>query len=222
MHSLAKLILPLCALLCGAEAADSDLAIAIVYDTSGSMKQGVPGSGGAKEPKYVVANRALSAIVTKLEKVNAAGPRKVQAGLFTFSAKGAQETVPLGPFDAAALRGWLAAFNYPNGATPLGNAVADATNALWKIRADSRHVLVITDGENTVGPPPDKLLPQLQDQCLKNGLSVYFHFLAFDVDARVFGGVKQFGATLVGASDEKQLNEKLNFILEEKILLEKE
>ena len=203
-------------------AADSDLAVAIVYDTSGSMKDGVPGRGGAREPKYVIANRALAAIVDKLEKVNAAGPRKVQCGLFTFRGAGGQETVKLGPLDAPAIRNWLASFSKPNGGTPIGGAVADATNALWKIRADSRHVLVITDGENTVGNAPDVVLPQLQDQCLKNGLSVYFHFLAFDVDAKVFGGIRKFGATLVGASDEAQLNAKLNFILEEKILLEKE
>lgn len=202
--------------------ADSDLAVAIVYDTSGSMKDMVAGNGGAREPKYVVANRALAAIVDKLEKVNDAGPRKVQCGLFTFRGKGGQETVKLGPLDAPSLRKWLAGFSKPDGATPIGGAVTDATNALWKIRADSRHVLVITDGENTVGPKPDDVLPKLQDQCLKNGLVVHFHFLAFDVDAKVFGGIKQFGATLVGASDEAQLNQKLNFILEEKILLEKE
>ena len=225
MHLFAKFPLRFCALLlCAAplRADESDVAIAIVYDTSGSMKESVPGRGGAKEPKFVIANRALAAIVDKLEKVNAAGPRKVQAGLFTFRDQGAQEAVKLGPLNVTALRGWLGSFNQPFGATPLGNAVADATDALWKIKADSRHVLVVTDGENTIGPTPDKVLPKLQDQCLKNGLVVYFHFLAFDVDARVFGGIKQFGATLVGASDEKQLNEKLNFILEEKIFLEKE
>ena len=205
-----------------ARAADSDLAVAIVYDTSGSMKESVPGRGGAREPKYLIANRAVAAIVDKLEKVNAAGPRKVQCGLFTFRGTGGQETVKLGPLDAPAIRNWLASFSKPSGGTPIGGAVVDATNALWKIRADSRHVLVITDGENTVGTAPDVVLPQLQDQCLKNGLSVYFHFLAFDVDAKVFGGIRKFGATLVGASDEAQLNEKLNFILEEKILLEKE
>lgn len=203
-------------------AADSDLAVAIVYDTSGSMKGNVAGRGGAPEPKYVIANRALAAIVDKLEKVNADGPRKVQCGLFTFRDKGGKETVKLGPLDAPALRNWLTAFSKPDGGTPIGGAVTDATNALWKIRADSRHVLVITDGENTVGAAPDAVLPKLQDQCLKNGLVVHFHFLAFDVDAKVFGGIKQFGATLVGASDETQLNQKLNFILEEKILLEKE
>ena len=225
MFTIAKFPMWICALLLAADAVvadDSDLAIAIVYDTSGSMKDGVAGAQGAKEPKYIIANRALAAVIDKLEKVNAAGPRRVQAGLFTFRENGGQETVKLGPLDAPALRNWLTTFQKPSGTTPLGNAVAFATGALWKIRADSRHVLVITDGENTAGAKPDDVLPKLQDQCLKNGLVVHFHFLAFDVDAKVFGGIKKFGATLVGASDEAQLNQKLNFILEEKILLEKE
>ena len=225
MITLAKFPVWACALLAAASgviAGENDLAVAIVYDTSGSMKDAVAGRGGVREPKYVVANRALAAIVDKLEKVNADGPRKVQCGLFTFRDKGGRETVKLGPLDAPALRHWLASFSKPDGGTPIGGAVSDATNALWKIRADSRHVLVITDGENTVGAKPDNVLPKLQDQCLKNGLVVHFHFLAFDVDAKVFGGLKKFGATLVGASDEGQLTQKLNFILEEKILLEKE
>ena len=225
MITLAKFPVWVCALLAavsGVIAGENDLAVAIVYDTSGSMKDAVAGRGGVREPKYVIANRALATIVEKLEKVNAAGPRKVQCGLFTFRDKGGRETVKLGPIDAPALRNWLATFSKPDGGTPIGGAVADATNALWKIHADSRHVLVITDGENTVGAKPDDVLPKLQDQCLKNGLVVHFHFLALDVDAKVFGGIKKFGATLVGASDEAQLNQKLNFILEEKILLEKE
>jgi hypothetical protein len=143
-------------------------------------------------------------------------------GLFTFADKGAQETVKLGPFDPAALREWLHAFQTPNGATPLGNAIQDATRALWRTKADARHVLAITDGENTVGPKPEQLIPKLQDECLKNGLSVYYHFVAFDVDARAYAGVKKFGATLLGANDEAKLNEQLAFVLEEKILLEKE
>ena len=43
-----------------------------------------------------------------------------------------------------------------------------------------------------------------------------------DVDAKVFAGVKKFGSTLLGANDEIQLNKQLGFVLEEKILLEKE
>ena len=138
MPATAKLVRGICVLLfaaCAARAGESDLAVAIVYDTSGSMKDSVPSRGGAREPKYVVANRALAAIVDKLEKVNAAGPRKVQCGLFTFRERGGQETVKLGPLDAPALRRWLGSFSKPDGATPIGGAVTDATNALWKIHA---------------------------------------------------------------------------------------
>jgi len=48
------------------------------------------------------------------------------------------------------------------------------------------------------------------------------HFIAFDVDAKVFASVKKQGATVVSASDEKQLNSQLEFILQKKILLEDE
>ena len=55
------------------------------------------------------------------------------------------------------------------------------------------------------------------------------HFLAtkiaanaFDVDAKVFDPVKKLGATVVGAADETQLNNQLQFILQKKILLEEE
>jgi hypothetical protein len=51
---------------------------------------------------------------------------------------------------------------------------------------------------------------------------VSVHFVAFDVDAKVFEGVKKLGATVVGASNESQLNAQLGFILEKKILLEDE
>jgi Ca-activated chloride channel family protein len=223
-HS-AKLKLWFCALLLSTvpvRAEPKDIAIAIVYDTSGSMGDVVKDKAGAAEPKYVIANRALGAIVTKLEKFAASGGHKVQAGLFIFRDKGGQEVVKIGPLDPAALRGWIAGFRRPTGGTPLGTVVADAAKALAGIKAGSRHVLVITDGENTVGPAPDALLPGLLGEAAKKGAPLQFHFVAFDVDARVFAGVRKLGATLVGAANEMQLNDKISIILEEKILLEKE
>jgi Mg-chelatase subunit ChlD len=225
MSILAKPMLWFCALLLSAalvRADSQDIAIAIVYDTSGSMGSGVKGKDSGGEPKYVIGNRALGAIVTKLEKFAASSPRKVQAGLFIFRDQGSQEVVKIGPFNAAALRAWIAGFNKPAGGTPLGTAIADAAKALAETKAGSRHVLVITDGENTVGPAPDALMPGLLAAAAKKGAPVQFHFVAFDVDARVFAGVKKLGATLVSAANEEQLNFKISTILEEKILLEKE
>lgn len=201
---------------------EDDIAIAIVYDTSGSMSLPVKDRDNRQAPKFEIANRALESIVKQLEQFSAKGGKKLQVGLFTFTLQGGQAVVPLAPFDPAKLRGWLAGFKKPDGGTPLGNAAAEAARALLKAKAGSRHVLIITDGENTIGPAPELVMPKLFDEAIKAGNSLHFHFVAFDVKAAVFAGVKQHGATLVSAADEKQLTEKLTFVLKEKILLEKE
>ena len=49
-------------------AADEDgVAVAILYDTSGSMKQTVRDKTGGSSPKYVIANRALVAIARQIQ-----------------------------------------------------------------------------------------------------------------------------------------------------------
>jgi hypothetical protein len=91
-----------------------------------------------------------------------------------------------------------------------------------KSELSRKHVLVITDGLNTVGPAPEVLLAPLMKQAEKAGTPLFTHFVAFDVDAKQFAPVKKLGATVVGAADETQLNTQITFILEEKILLEAE
>src|SRR5436309_2236074 len=71
-----------------AVAADEDgLALAIVYDTSGSMRDVVPSRSGPA-PKYIIANRALTSIVNQIQAFATNGApgtaRKIEAGLFTF------------------------------------------------------------------------------------------------------------------------------------------
>src|SRR5882672_9818009 len=81
---------------CAAE--EDGVALAIVYDTSGSMKESVRDSNGQPAPKYVIANRALMAIAKQIQTFatnNSAGtPRKIHAGLFVFSEGGAREAIP--------------------------------------------------------------------------------------------------------------------------------
>jgi hypothetical protein len=225
MHRIAWLLLVLCtvcAAVCPSWAGDDDLAIAILYDTSGSMNGPVKDADGKFAPKFSIANRALGNIVTRLEKFAASSSRKLQVGLFTFSLQGGKPVVPIGPFEPAKLRDWIAGFKKPDGGTPLGNATAEAAQALIALKAGARHVLVVTDGENTIGPPPEQRIAAINKEGMKTGNLVAFHFIAFDVNASVFAAIKKQGATLLSAADEKQLNERLSFLLEEKILLEKE
>jgi Mg-chelatase subunit ChlD len=206
-------------------AADEGVALAIVYDTSGSMKETVPDANQGFSPKYVIANRALQAVTRQLQafRINSSGgTRRIDAGLFAFQGDAAREVVKFGPFDPAAFESWAKHFNTPHGNTPLGNAVVTAANAVLKSPLSRKHVLVITDGLNTAGPPPQAVLPQLKQTAERKGSSFSVHFVAFDVDARQFAPVKRLGATVVGAADEKQLNTQLQFILQQKILLEEE
>jgi len=206
--------------------AEEGVALAIIYDTSGSMRDPVADASGKPSPKYVIANRALLAVTRQLEAfaTNAAAgtARKIHAGLFIFQGEHAREIVKLGPLDATSLERWAGRFSSPNGNTPLGNALDAAAQAVLRSPLSRKHVLIITDGMNTVGPTPRVVLPRLQRQAEQAGTALSVHFVAFDVDARQFAPLKSLGATVVGASDEKQLNSQLQFILQKKILLEDE
>jgi uncharacterized protein YegL len=211
---------------CRATTQEDGVALAIVYDTSGSMKESVLDSAGKAAPKYVIANRALMGIADRIQAFAtnpaAASPRKIQTALFVFSNGGARAALPLGPFEAAALRNWARSFANPNGSTPLGNALQAAGRCVLDSPLARKHVLVITDGLNTAGPPPAAVMPKLKQQAEQKQASLGIYFVAFDVAAQQFEPLKKLGATVVGAADEKQLNSQLEFILQRKVLLEEE
>ena len=206
--------------------AEEGVALAIIYDTSGSMKEPVPDASGGSAPKYVIANRALLAVTRQLQAfaTNSAtgAPRKIHAGLFIFQGEHALPVIKLGPLDPKAFENWANHFSHPYGNTPLGNALTTATRAVLDSPLSRKHVLVITDGINTAGPTPHTVLPRLKKQAEEQHANLSVHFVAFDVDARQFAPLKRLGATVVGAADEKQLNSQLQFILQQKILLEDE
>jgi Mg-chelatase subunit ChlD len=207
-------------------AQEEGVALAIVYDTSGSMQQPVKDADGTRSPKYVIARRALQSIVQRLQAFVASAPagtpRKMEAGLFVFSGNEARELVKMGAFDGKNLDRWTSDLPPPSAGTPLGKALETATRAVLDSPLSRKHVLVVTDGENTVGPKPDAVLPGLKRQAEKSQTRLNVHFVAFDVDAKVFEPLKRMGVTVVGAANETQLNDQLGFILEKKILLEDE
>ncbi len=211
--------------LCRAATADG-VALAIVYDTSGSMRDQVRDEKGKPAPKYVIANRALEAIARRIQtfatNTASGGARTLQAGLFTFSDRGAKPAVPFGPFNASALQSWARQFDRPQGGTPLGSAISEAARPVLASNLTRKHILVLTDGENNIGASPATVMTDLKRQAEEKQTGLSLHFVAFDVDAKVFDAVKKLGATVVGAANETQLNTQLEFILEKKILLEDE
>lgn len=208
-------------------AAETDgVALAIIYDTSGSMRDTVPDQNNKPTPKYLIANHALITVTRQIEAyvTNAPGgvARKVETGVFIFKGETARPVIPFGPFEPKAIEDWARHFARPDGNTPLGNALTMASQPVLRSSLSHKHVLVITDGMNTAGPKPEAVLPGILNQARQAGGSVSVHFIAFDADAKLFDPIKKLGATVVSASNENQLNTQLGFILQRKILLEDE
>ena len=147
-----------------ARAADRDgVAVAIIYDTSGSMQDAGRDGAGKKSPKYVIANRALESIATRIQTFatnTASGePRNIQAGLFTFDGTDAKIAVKFGPFDARAFHDWAQNFKHPNGTTPLGKALKAAGQTVLN-----------SNGETSAEGPPGQydVVAPLQVQAVQH------------------------------------------------------
>ena len=82
-----------------------------------------------------------------------------------------------------------------------------------------RHLLVVTDGENTDGVPPDRVAVQIGKRPEAERPSIYF--VAFDVEASRFSGVRDAGGLVLAAANAKELNDTLDALLRGKILVEK-
>lgn len=192
-------------------------AVVILIDTSGSMKEKVRDPSGQQRPKYLIARDALAKIIDytgQWEKTHA--DRLLEIALLNFNSS-ASQVLPMGRFDLAKSRQAVNAIPDPGGGTAIGEAVAEAFKALYKSGCVRRYLVCITDGENTVGPPPDRVSRQLFAQT--HG-EVEMHFVAFDTSADKFGFLSGVNGYTVEAADGAQLQARLSDIYEKRILAE--
>ena len=194
------------------------LALVILYDGSGSMRDSVPNVRGEPTPKYELANNAVVTIAQKIQDYCTNKHVAIDAGLVYFTGAKVKVGIPFGTFDAPAYQNWAQKFHSPEGGTPLGEGIKKASRMLAESKAVKRHILIVTDGESNQGETPQAVLSRMQN---KHDLtSVYF--VAFDVSAKVFNPVKNLGATVVSAANELELKTQLDGLLGKKILLEAE
>ena len=139
------------------------------------MKERVRDSSGQMTPKHVIAKKSLLDAVRQIQNfaTNAAtgSPRKIDAALFIFKGGSATEAIPFGPFNARAITDWVNGFSSFDTGTPLGNALAQAGDRVLKSNRAHKHVLVITDGMNTLGPDPAVTLPRLKEKAARQEAS---------------------------------------------------
>lgn len=200
------------------------IAAVVLLDVSGSMADEVAESGDGGR-KIDIARRAALDLVRQFDRYAKAHPEEaVVVGLFEFSGERerdrgptTREVIPLLPPDPGRAEEALAQM-MPNGGTPIGDALIVGKRALDMAGFNRRHLLVVTDGENTDGYRPADVMAALTRRPESERPSVYF--VAFDIAAARFEAVKNSGGLVLAAANAKELTDTLDFLLTGKILVE--
>jgi Mg-chelatase subunit ChlD len=189
-------------------------AVAILVDTSGSMKERPPGDA---RPKYVVAQEALEQMLDATDDFVRKRPDfPIKIGVYTFSSS-VRTQRPIQPYDRVALRSTIENLPRPGGGTAIGEAMREARPDLYRAGVFRKYLLVVTDGENTNGRPPDEVAREI---FRKSDGAVQIYFVAFDTSPQKFAFMKEVGGDVMGASSGPELRAALDGIYQGKILAE--
>jgi hypothetical protein len=197
-------------------------AVAVLVDTSGSMREPVADVDGQRHAKIDIAKRCLLELVGRCVDFARAHPDKpLELGIYEFSARrgaaSCRRVLPLTAPDLAAAESAVQTMQ-PSGDTPIGDAMIVAKKDLNKAGLARTHILVLTDGENNRGVQPGCVAEAIAGLPEDSRSSVYF--VAFDVAASQFSAVRDAGGLVLPASSGTELAQALDYILAGKILAE--
>ncbi len=198
------------------------LSVVIAVDCSGSMSDSTMSSNAAK---YEIASQSLTHIVDFLQKNISAKKSgeslKLKIGIITYS-DSVTELFPLTEMNDenfAKLKAVTAnSSNFtPTSTTAIGTAMDSGVKILAQSGTIFRSLIVITDGVNTSGPSPEKVLEAIVNNV--NNLNkkdepvltsnVLVSFVAFDIDGQVFSKLKTIGSRVISAENKDNLQEAL-------------
>jgi Mg-chelatase subunit ChlD len=189
-------------------------AVAILVDTSGSMKERVPGDSRRKAE---VAHDALEAMLDATDAFIARRPDfPIKIGIYSFSSN-VHTLRTIQPYDRAAIKGVLANLPGPGGGTAIGDAMREARPDLYRAGVFRKYLLVVTDGENTNGRSPDEVAREIWGKS-QGGVQTFF--VAFDTSPEKFAFLKDAGGDVIGAGTGPELRTALDGIYQGKILAE--
>jgi Mg-chelatase subunit ChlD len=189
-------------------------AVAILVDTSGSMKERAPGDSRAKSD---VAQEAIEAMLDATDAFIAKRPDfPIKIGIYSFSSD-VRTLRPIQPYDRGAIRAALSSVPRPGGGTAIGEAMRAARPDLYRAGVFRKYLLVVTDGENTRGRAPDEVAREI---FRKSEGAVQVYFVAFDTSPDKFAFLKEAGGDVIGAGTGGELRQALDGIYQGKILAE--
>jgi hypothetical protein len=188
--------------------------IAVVIDNSGSMKEKAEGDS---RPKYVVAREAIEAMLASTDSFVAKQPDfPINVGIYRFSNR-VTPIAPVARYDRSRLLAALDSMPEPDGGTAIGRAMDAARTDLYRAGTFRKYILVVTDGENTIGVSPRRIAEEIHR---RSEGAVRMYFVAFDIDAERFAFVRDVRGEVVGARNGDALRARLDEIYRGKILSE--
>jgi len=189
-------------------------AVAILVDTSGSMRDDAPGDS---RPKYVVAREALETMLDATDAFVAKRPDfPIKIGIYSFSSHVSTQ-LPIRAYDRAAVRDALTGLPRPGGGTAIGEAMRAARPDLYHAGVFRKYLLVVTDGDNTAGRSPDDVAREI---FRKSDGAVQIYFIAFDTSPEKFAFLKDAGGDVIGAGNATELRTALDGVYQGRILAE--
>lgn len=196
------------------------IAALLLIDASGSMAESIRTQAGSR-PKIEVARDAALVLVRRFDEYAKAHPdESVVVGVMEFSERepsNVRALLPLVAPDPERARLHLQRIE-TGGGTPIGDAIVAGKHGLDLSGMSRRHLIVVTDGENTDGYEPEDVLKALTRRPESERPSVYF--VAFDIAASRFDAVRDAGGLVLSAANGDELDSTLNSLLSGKILVE--
>ncbi|UCF67712.1 MAG: VWA domain-containing protein [Acidobacteriota bacterium] len=189
-------------------------AVAILIDTSGSMKNSAPGD---PRPKFVVAREALVRMLETTEAfVDERPDFPIKIAIFGFASQ-PFEVLGVRSFDKSSVLEALGRVPKPGGGTAIGEAMLAARAELYRAGVFRKYLLVVTDGECTTGRSPARVAREIHR---KSEGAVQMYFVAFDTSAEQFRFLGDVNGEVIAAGDAGDLRDGLLEIYEGKILAE--
>ncbi len=191
-------------------------AVAVLLDTSSSMLQNVRDRAGRQRPKHEIARESLEAILEHTgDWLKSHADTQLELGIFQFSS-GVTELLPMGPFDLSSATAAVGKARQSSG-TAIGRALEAAYKSLYGSGCTRKHIVCITDGENTSGPSPEAV-SRLYHEATEGAVKI--HMVAFNVSSKKFSFLRQVGGDVVQADDGGQLQAQLSEIYDRRIFAE--
>ena len=190
------------------------IAIVILVDNSGSMRS--PAEGDDR-PKFEVAQAAIREMLAVTDSFVASTPDlPVKVAVFRFSGS-VDRVLTIREYNRDELARAIASIPEPDGQTAIGDAMRLGREELYRSGVFRKHLIVITDGENTDGRDP---ADEAREIHRRSEGAVRIHFVAFDTDPAKFGFLSDVQGQIFAASDAESLRIRLDSLYRTQILAE--